>query len=96
MSLLQTMFDETFTHPEISAAITSRLTHFRQHSHPHLPTTVGHEVRLATLAQDNIGWKNFLEGLASKKWGLPHNDTIPSNTSLAFLPGNGSTSSWHD
>jgi hypothetical protein len=70
MSLLHSLFDETFTHPEIAAAITSRLTHFRQHSHPHLPPNIGHEIRLATLAQDNIGWKNFLEGLASKKWGM--------------------------
>jgi hypothetical protein len=69
MSLLHALFDETFTHPDIAAAIVSRLTHFRHRSHPHLPPTIGHEIRLATLAQDKIGWKNFMEGLVSNKWG---------------------------
>jgi hypothetical protein len=70
VSKLHSLFDDTFTHPEIAAAITSRLTHFQQCSHPHLPPNTSFEIQLATFSQDNIGWKNLLEGLVTKKWRL--------------------------
>ena len=68
MAKLQTLFDTTFTHPDIAFAITSRLTHFLHRTQPYLPPNISFEILQATLAQDRIGWKNFIEGLLSIKW----------------------------
>jgi hypothetical protein len=68
MTKLQNLFDNTFTHPDIASAIMSRLTHFRHRTQPHLPPSTSFEIIQATLSQDRIGWKNFIEGLLSVKW----------------------------
>jgi hypothetical protein len=68
MTKLQTLFDNTFTHPNIATAITSRLTHYRHRTQPYLPPNISFEILQATLAQDRIGWKFFIEGLLSTKW----------------------------
>ena len=60
--------ESSCTHPDIQAAILSRIDHFRHQVHPNLPPGICAEVRQAVHAQDQIGWKNFLEGLPARHW----------------------------
>ena len=64
---LKDYFKSSHTDPSISQAILQRLHHFRHQTHPPFLSASGLVLR-AVMAQDTIGWKNFMEGLPAKHW----------------------------
>ena len=70
MSKLETYLKESHTHPSIQAALLSRLSDFRSDSPILFAPAFPMEVNQAVAAQDQIGWKNLLEGLPAKQWTI--------------------------
>jgi hypothetical protein len=70
-STVEEYLTEMDTHPSIQMAILHRLHQFRHGENMQsLPPLLTAEIKQSVLAQDKIGWKNFLEGLPAKQWRI--------------------------
>ena len=65
---LLSYFNRSNTHPAIQTAILARLQAYRHRQPLHPLHDLDPQVQQATLQQDRIGWKNFLEGLPAIAW----------------------------
>lgn len=70
--MLSTKLQSLNTHPQLIEALLTRLQQWR-YEQPYAARNWDVEVSQCLLEQDEIGWKNMMEGLPSKKWQIIQN-----------------------
>ena len=68
LSKLETYMANTDTHPAISQILLHRLNSYHNSTPVLFGPSAPPDVLQAATAQDNIGWRNMLEGIPAKQW----------------------------